>query len=84
MVTYDVRPDSPTRGKVCSLAMSERDPFTVNIPAHVWHATRTLGTVDSIIVNFPTEPFDHANPDKYRLPVDTPLIPYSFGGAPGW
>ena len=32
----------------------------------------------------PTRPYDHANPDKYRLPIDTPLIPYSFGDAKGW
>jgi len=83
-VTYDVRPDSPTRGQVCKLMLSERDHSVVNIPIGVWHATRNLGTEDAIIVNMPTRPFDHANPDKYRLPLDTPLIPYSFGDAPGW
>ena len=35
-------------------------------------------------MNFPTMAFDHKNPDKYRLPLDTPLIPYSFGDARGW
>ena len=24
------------------------------------------------------------DPDKYRLPIDTSLIPYSFGTARGW
>jgi dTDP-4-dehydrorhamnose 3,5-epimerase len=84
LVTYDVRPDSPTYGKLCRLVMSERDHFIVNIPSHVWHATRTLGTTDSILVNFPTKAFDHEHPDKYRLPLDTPLIPHSFGDLPGW
>ena len=27
-----------------------------------------------MVVNFPTM-LDHANPDKYRLPLDSPLIP---------
>ena len=81
---YDVRPDSPTLGQVCYLVLSERDHFVVNIPIGVWHATRCLGTEDAIIVNMPTKPYDHANPDKYRLPLDTPLIPFSFSDTPGW
>jgi dTDP-4-dehydrorhamnose 3,5-epimerase len=84
LATYDVRPDSPTRGQVCVLSLSERDPLIVNIPVFVWHATRTLGMTDAILANFPTQPYDHANPDKYRLPLDTPLIPHSFEGVSGW
>ena len=84
MVTYDVRPGSPTAGRICQLVLSDRDPFIVNIPINVWHATRNLGQEDAIIVNLPTKLYDHANPDKYRLPLDTPLIPYSFGDTPGW
>ena len=83
-MTYDVRPDSPSRDEICKLALTDRDHFIINIPAHVWHATRTLGSADAIIVNFPTAPYDHANPDKQRLPLATPLIPYSFGDTPGW
>jgi dTDP-4-dehydrorhamnose 3,5-epimerase len=84
MVTYDVRPDSPTRGRICQLFLTERDPFIVNIPSLVWHATRTVGLDDSILINLPTRLYDHADPDKYRLPIDTPLIPFSFGATPGW
>jgi dTDP-4-dehydrorhamnose 3,5-epimerase len=28
--------------------------------------------------------YDHANPDKYRLPLDTDLIPYKFENSRGW
>jgi len=56
----------------------------VNIPTNVWHADRNIGTTDVLVVNFPTQPYDHAHPDKYRLPLDTDLIPYSFGDARGW
>ena len=84
LVLYDVRPESSTCGQVCKLALSDRDHFIVNIPAFVWHASRNLGTTDAIMINFPTAPFDHANPDKYRLPLDTPLIPYSLDDTPGW
>ncbi|MEA2621181.1 MAG: hypothetical protein QOH61_91 [Chloroflexota bacterium] len=84
VVLYDVRPDSSTCGMLSRISVSEMQRGLMNIPALVWHATRNFGTTDLVGINFPTVPFDHANPDKYRLPLDTPLIPHSFGGAPGW
>jgi dTDP-4-dehydrorhamnose 3,5-epimerase len=32
----------------------------------------------------PTRPYDHADPDKYRLPLDNDVIPFRFDEAPGW
>lgn len=84
VVLYDVRPDSSTCGQVARYRLSELDRCLLNIPKLVWHATRNLGSADFVGINFPTTLFDHANPDKYRLPLDTPLIPFSFEGAPGW
>ena len=84
LVLFDPRPDSPTRGQVCRLVLTERDRQIVNVPRNVWHADQNIGTGDVVVVNFPTKAYDHANPDKYRLPIDTPLIPYSFAGAQGW
>jgi len=31
-----------------------------------------------MMVNMPTRQYNHENPDKYRLPLDTDLIPYDF------
>jgi len=84
VVLYDVRPDSPTRGQVSSIVLSEYNRGLVNIPAGIWHANRNLGNKDAVVVNFPTKPYDHANPDKYRLPLDTDQIPYKFEGVSGW
>jgi dTDP-4-dehydrorhamnose 3,5-epimerase len=56
----------------------------MNVPKFVWHADHNVGSEEAVIVNFPTIQYDHASPDKYRLPIDTPLIPYSFGAAHGW
>jgi len=83
LVLYDPRPDSPTCGEVCKIVLSEHHRCLVNIPIEVWHADHNFGTTDVLVVNFPTTPYDHANPDKYRLPIDTELIPYSFGNAIG-
>ena len=83
LVMYDPRPDSPTFGKVSKVLLSAAQPRLVNVPRNVWHADRTLGTEDVMVVNFPTIPYDHANPDKYRLPLGTDLIPYSFDSRMG-
>ena len=83
LVLYDPRPGSPTCGEVCKIVLSEHHRCLVNIPTEVWHADHNIGATDVLVVNFPTTAYDHANPDKYRLPIDTDLIPYSFGNAIG-
>lgn len=84
VIFYDGRPDSPTHGEVSSVVLSEYRRRLVNIPTHIWHANRNIGIRDVVVVNFPTRPYDHANPDKYRLPLDTDEIPYEFEDPRGW
>ena len=84
VLMYDVRDDSPTCGQISRVVLSEHGRRHVTVPKFVWHADRNIGTTDVVTVNFPTLPYDYARPDKYRLPIDTPLIPYSFAGARGW
>jgi dTDP-4-dehydrorhamnose 3,5-epimerase len=83
LVLFDPRPESSTHGEICRIVLTEHRRRLVNIPTYVWHADYNVGTRDAVIVNFPTAPYDHANPDKYRLPIDTPLIPYAFPRARG-
>ena len=84
IVMYDVRPGSPTCGRIDTIVLSEHNRRIVNVPKLVWHADHNIGSRDAVIVNFPTVAYDHADPDKYRLPLDTPLIPHAFPGARGW
>ncbi|HEX8664741.1 MAG TPA: dTDP-4-dehydrorhamnose 3,5-epimerase family protein [Beijerinckiaceae bacterium] len=85
LVLYDPRPGSPTFGRVSRMVLSEHNRGLVNVPRDVWHADHNIGTADVVVVNFPTRPYDHADPDKYRLPLDTPLIPHRFPpGTKGW
>jgi dTDP-4-dehydrorhamnose 3,5-epimerase len=84
LVLYDVRPDSSTYGQISKLVVTEHNRQIVNIPPNVWHADYNIGTKDVVAVNFPTAAYDHADPDKYRLPIDSPLIPYRFANAKGW
>jgi dTDP-4-dehydrorhamnose 3,5-epimerase len=84
MVLYDPRPDSKTYGEVCKISLNAYHRRIVSLPRSVWHADHNIGTTDALLVNFPTAPYDHANPDKYRLPIDTDLIPHKFPGAHGF
>ena len=85
LVLYDPRPDSKTYGEICTISLNAYNRRIVNVPRHVWHADHNIGTTDAVIVNFPTIQYDHANPDKYRLPIDTDLIPHKVPpGARGY
>jgi dTDP-4-dehydrorhamnose 3,5-epimerase len=84
LVLFDPRPQSSTYGEVCRIVLSEKNRRIVNVPKNVWHADHNIGSTDVVVVNFPTVAYDHSNPDKWRLPLDTDLIPYSFQGARGW
>lgn len=78
LVLFDPRSESPTFGQICRIRLSELDRCIVNVPANVWHADYNFGQKDTVVVNFPTMAYDYANPDKFRLPIDTPLIPFQF------
>lgn len=84
LVLYDVRPDSSTCGLVSRIVLSEHHRRLVSVPKFVWHADVNIGQRNCVAINFPTSPYDHADPDKYRLPLDTPLIPYSLAGYRGF
>lgn len=78
IVFYDARVDSPTHGQISSVVLSDYQRRILNIPRGVWHCNWNIGSIDAIVVNLPTAPYDHENPDKYRLPLDTDQIPYTF------
>ncbi len=78
VVLYDGRPDSPTHGLISEVVLSEWSRQLLSIPAGVWHANYNFGLKDAMALNFPTQPFDHAKPEKVRLPIDTDQIPYRF------
>lgn len=72
---YDARPESPTRGVVQRVVMSDRATRQVIIPRHVWHLSVNLTDEEARIVNFPTEVYHHEAPDRLLLPWDTTEIP---------
>lgn len=58
--------------------MGEFKPMLVQIPAGVYHGWMCISDDESIVVNAPTEVYDNKNPDEYRLPYDSPEIPYDW------
>jgi dTDP-4-dehydrorhamnose 3,5-epimerase len=54
------------------------------IPNYVMHAVQNIGTTDATFINMPSHPYNHAEPDKYRLPLTNDIIPYRFDDTPGW
>lgn len=77
-VLYDPREASPTRGEVQEIFLGEQNPILLRIPAGVIHGYKTIGVEPSLLLNLPTEPYDAAEPDEYRLPYNTEEIPYDW------
>jgi dTDP-4-dehydrorhamnose 3,5-epimerase len=84
IVLYDARDGSPTKGAINEIFLGERNRAMIVIPSGVYHAVQNVGDTDAYFVNLPTRPYDHANPDKYRLPLDTDLSPFRFDEQLGY
>ena len=78
VVLYDGRENSRTAGKVNELYVGDARPALVVLPVGVWHGLQNLGDSDALILNFPSEAYNYADPDHYRLPSDTTEIPYTW------
>lgn len=81
---FDARPESATRGRLNLLTFSDRSRALMTIPGGVFHAVENVGSCEAVFINLPTKPYDHANPDKYRLPLKNDLIPFAFDDPRGW
>jgi dTDP-4-dehydrorhamnose 3,5-epimerase len=78
IVLYDDREDSSTYRQVMELHVGDARPAFLVIPIGVWHGLQNLGPSDALMLNFPTHAYDYADPDHYRLPWDSPEIPYTW------
>ena len=83
VVLYDDREGSPTRGEVNEFFMGERNPILITIPPGVWHGMKGIGTEPAMLVNTPTEAYDHADPDEVRADPHKSHIPYDWSRKDG-
>ena len=67
LVLFDTREDSPTCGHVNEFFIGTRNPTLVRIPKLVYHGFKCVSLEPALILNAPTEPYKHEDPDEYRL-----------------
>jgi dTDP-4-dehydrorhamnose 3,5-epimerase len=78
LVLYDPRKNSPTRGAVEEFFIGVHNPLLVVVPPLVYHGFKCISDTEAIVLNCPTEPYDRQNPDEFRLPPDSPDVPYRW------
>ena len=78
LVAYDARPRSSTKGQVNEFFLGLHHPLLVQIPTGVYHGFKGLSHPEAVVINIPTEPYHHAQPDEFRLDPHTNDIPYDW------
>jgi dTDP-4-dehydrorhamnose 3,5-epimerase len=78
LAVFDGRLESPTAGLVNELHLSIARPQLVVIPPGLWHGLIASGSAPALILNLTDRAYAYEEPDHWRLPPDTPEIPYRF------
>lgn len=76
---YDAREGSPTFKETQKFIMSLDEPILVSIPSNIYHGFKGLTDEESFVINTPTEPYNPAHPDEYRLDAFDKSIPFDWG-----
>ena len=74
LVLFDSRPDASSCGRLVELLLSGRRPQLVVVPPRIWHGVENLADEPATIVNLPDRSYQYADPDHWRLPIDTNQI----------
>lgn len=75
VMLYDDREGSRTRGTLQKVVLSPATARQVFIPKMVWHLSLNIGQNEAILVNLPTTLYNHENPDRYYISIDSGDIP---------
>ena len=78
LVLFDRREDSPTRGEINEFFLGENNTLLVQIPAHVLHGFKGIGTEEAIVINCPTEVYHYETPDEFRVDPFSSEVPYDW------
>jgi len=83
IVLFDARTSSPTHGQLNEFRFGEHRPALLRVPPGVWHGVENLRGEPSAVLNLVDQAYSYEDPDHWRLPADSPRIPFSFReGAP--
>lgn len=80
---YDAREGSPTRGTIQEVYMGVHRPALLRVPPGVYHGWLCVSEEEGIVINVPDRAYDREHPDEYRLPPQTPEIPYDWSRRVG-
>jgi dTDP-4-dehydrorhamnose 3,5-epimerase len=83
LVLYDEREASPTRGTVNEFFVGDHNPMLVTIPPLVFHGFKCISEHEALVINIPTETYDHRHPDELRVDAHDPRIPYDWARKDG-
>lgn len=78
LVAYDPRSTSKVKGEINEFYIGVHAPKLVRIPPGVYHGWKCISLDEAIVINTVSEPYNHKNPDEYRLDPHTSEIPYSW------
>jgi dTDP-4-dehydrorhamnose 3,5-epimerase len=81
IVLYDNRAESSTRGSINQFRLGARRPALVVVPPKVWHGVQNAGAVPAVLINTVDRAYRYQDPDHWRLPVDSPDVPFTFTGT---
>jgi dTDP-4-dehydrorhamnose 3,5-epimerase len=75
---HDLREDSKTYKQTITIYAGIERPRLIRIPTMILHAVQNLSQTESWFINMPTKSYNYLSPDKYRIPWDSPEIPYDW------
>jgi dTDP-4-dehydrorhamnose 3,5-epimerase len=78
IVLYDARSGSPTQGVINDFRFGGVRPALVLVPPRVWHGVMNIGGAPAVLMNMPDRAYHYEDPDHWRVPADSPEIPFRF------
>jgi dTDP-4-dehydrorhamnose 3,5-epimerase len=78
LALYDGRSGSSTFGEINDFIISPDEPKLIHIPKEVYHGFKNIGDSEAIVINTVTNPYNHNNPDEYRLDSFDEKIGYKW------
>lgn len=78
LALYDARKKSPTFKEINEFTLSSDEPELIQIPHFVYHGFKGIAKIESIVINIPTESYNHLTPDEYRIDAYKNDIPYNW------
>ena len=75
---YDLREGSPTYRQTQEVYLGEYNPILLRIPVGVAHGYKVVGNQPALLIYFVTTPYNREQPDEYRIPWDSPDIPFDW------